>query len=529
MSATTTLTTTASPSSPYYAELHANINAISLALQLPPKGLTCTVTPNQINLIPTSEVQDANATAVTAGQALRLPCTITPTKTTLDPSSANSSILSLKLAVAGMNHQYNATTAHTTPITTASSTTELPLPPIPAAELQGLEDLACAVCGSSLMLARTLHQEKNDLADQLPHLSLACVSDKQATATGSDVAGEALSSQPNDRELDDTTARISPSNHAGDISSKRIQRIVDLPSEHWQELVECWMCHDEEDIKELREGDLGAREGQVLVGTTYLLIHAEDVKQDAIQIHPDVKEVDWTKGIKRRWRPLVCSCCLHNVGEGWYHARNEDKSEIELLQVKLHKYAVQYIGKDMKDPRRPWSIPRQRYIPYLLAEIFESMRHHATYRFILEDRLSGDDLLLLWVLNWDATIMTNQKPKIDSGLNWFGSMGADIEELQLMDGPRKVVKVLYLTAPSENHERLLNNDTSIETAAPTAIESKEEAVWKRWRADHSVEHVRVMPTMALGARLLLEQSSNLLPPNQSKVSMDNMRVGWFLL
>ncbi|KAG0260976.1 hypothetical protein DFQ27_003254 [Actinomortierella ambigua] len=441
-------------------------------------------------------------------------------------------MLLLKLSIASMDHPHSETTSSSTPTTTATSSAELPSPPVSAAELQGLNKLACGVCGSTLMLADRPLQENVDPADQVQHLSLACASTKgAATAAGSDVA-EALSGQHDKSEASITTppSQISP-NHGTSTSSKRIQRIVDLPSEHWQELVECWMCHDEEDIKELREGDLGAREGQVLVGTTYLLIHALDINQEAIQIHPDAKEVDWTRGIKRRWRPLVCSCCLHSVGEGWYHSRNEDSSDIELLQVKLHKYGVQYIGQDSKDPRRPWSIPRQRYVPYLLAEIFESMRHHASYRFILEDRLSGKDLMLLWVLNWDATIITNQRPKIDSSLTWFGSMGADIEELQQMDGPRKVVKVLYLTAPSDNSETSLEGDAPLgnSTTTTSAIDSKEEAVWKRWRADHAVEHVQVLPAMALGVRLLLEQSSHLLPPNQSKVSMDNMRVGWFLL
>ncbi|ORZ01966.1 hypothetical protein BCR41DRAFT_375195 [Lobosporangium transversale] len=70
-----------------------------------------------------------------------------------------------------------------------------------------------------------------------------------------------------------------------------IQRVVDLPSEYWQELVDCWMCH-EEDFTELREGDLGARAEQALIGGTYILIHATDVDQDALIIEDDAQVID---------------------------------------------------------------------------------------------------------------------------------------------------------------------------------------------------------------------------------------------
>ncbi|KAG0232920.1 hypothetical protein BGW42_007829 [Actinomortierella wolfii] len=300
----------------------------------------------------------------------------------------------------------------------ATAPAELPPPPIPAAELQGLSDLGCGVCGSTLMLS---NRTKNDPIDQLQCLSLTDdANEKSKTVELVEEEADASREQVQKVPQEESSVRKPAGN-----DTRRIQRIVDLPSEHWQELVECWMCHDEEDIKELREGDLGAREGQVLVGATYLLIHALDIDQDALQVHPDAKKID------------------------------------------------------------------------------------------------------LWVLNWDATIMTNQKPDIDSKLTWFGSIGADIEELQQMNGPRKVVKVLYLPAVSD-----IKNEESTcgsELQGTTSTKRKEEEVWKRWRADHGAEHVRILPTMALGVRLLLEQSSSLLPPNQSKVAMDNMRVGWLLL
>jgi hypothetical protein len=51
------------------------------------------------------------------------------------------------------------------------------------------------------------------------------------------------------------------------------------------------MCH-EEDFTELREGDLGARLGQALVGGTYILIHAANVNSSAVEIEEDAQAID---------------------------------------------------------------------------------------------------------------------------------------------------------------------------------------------------------------------------------------------
>lgn len=204
----------------YYAEYHSNINAVTLSLKVPPSGLTCKITPDAIDLIPASQTFSDQPHHVT------LPSRVFPTKTTLDPSSTQSPLLTIKLA---------AVPSMATPSTsslTALGKSEFPPAPLPASQLQGLNNIACGCCGQPLL----------------------------ATQDNNETHGP-------------------------------IQRVVDLPSEHWQELVDCWMCH-EEDFTELREGDLGARSGQALVGGTYLLIHAENVSQFAVVIEQDARTVD---------------------------------------------------------------------------------------------------------------------------------------------------------------------------------------------------------------------------------------------
>ncbi|KAF9297054.1 hypothetical protein BGZ88_011175 [Linnemannia elongata] len=454
----------------YHAEYHSKINSITLSVQVSPSGFTCRIGPQAVDLIPSIQpglnfddaipLHDEEKGVAVTSDKLLLPARVMPTRTTLDPSSSRSNLLSLKLT-ALPNMPLETSNASSL---SAASTTEFPPSPLPASQLQGLENLACGSCGNTLLRATT-------------------------------------SSDPG-------------------LPSGPIQRVVDLPSEHWQELVDCWMCH-EEDFTELREGDLGARLGQALVGGTYLLIHAKDVEHHAVMIEEDARSIDWTKGIKRRWRPLACSRCLSPVGDGWYQSRLENGTDLEMIQVKFHKYLVLYHGRNQQ-AQQALVIPRQRFSSYVATEIFESARHHATYRFILQDRLQGRDMLLLWMLNWDTTIVTNQEPLQGHQLSWDGSLRMDLNTTSSGRG-KKVMKVLYLCAVPEDQDQQHGGG---------GVYSKETRLWDQWRGDPGVEKLEFQERLVLGLIAMLEQSSSCTPPGlngaaSAVMAMDGMRVGSF--
>ncbi|KAF9209350.1 hypothetical protein BGZ49_005044 [Haplosporangium sp. Z 27] len=430
----------------YYVEYHSKINSISLSVQVPTSGVTCTIGSQAIDLFPTNHHgQDAVAIPDENTERIVLPARVMPTRTTLDPASSQSSLLTLKLTALP-----NAPLSSPSSLLTSISATEFPLAPLPATQLQGFENLACGCCGNVLLK----RDGGIDLNEEGP-----------------------------------------------------IKRVVDLPSEHWQELVDCWMCH-EEDYTELREGDLGARLGQALIGGTYVLIHAENVEQGAVAIEEDACAIDWAKGIKRRWRPLGCSRCMHPIGDGWYQSRLEDGTDLEMIQAKFHKYAVEFKGRDEKSGMN-LSVPKQRFASYVAAEIFESARHHATYRFILQDRLDGQDMML--------------EPIYDNQITWDLSLESDLCTSSVSEHKRgkKVMKVLYLEALAEEQE--VNKESY----------PKEIALWDNWRGDPGVEKLQFNKGLLLGLLTMLEQSSSCLPPALNNaasavLAMNSMRFGrWF--
>jgi len=65
-------------------------------------------------------------------------------------------------------------------------------------------------------------------------------------------------------------------------------RVINLPSEHWHELVDSWMCH-KEDISALK-GNMGnqilSRQNVVMVGDTYFLLNINDIIENSIKLQP---------------------------------------------------------------------------------------------------------------------------------------------------------------------------------------------------------------------------------------------------
>ncbi|KAF9439021.1 hypothetical protein BGZ76_001473 [Entomortierella beljakovae] len=449
----------------YYVEYHSKINSITFSIQVPTTGLTCTIESQTIDIVPVIHHGQLESDSEVQPERLILPARVMPTRTTMDSASAQSSILMLKLtALPNVTMSSDSSLPNTNPIS------EFPSAPLPAAQLQGLESLACRCCGNTLL------------------------------------------------RFSDTALN----------GERYIQRVVDLPSEHWQELVDCWMCH-EEDFSELREGDLGARRRQALVGGSYILIHGLDVELSAIVVENDAYPVDWTKGSKRKWRPIACSRCMHPVGDGWYQSKSERETDLEVLQVKFHKYMVDFIGKD-EITGTSLTIPRQSFPAYVAAEMFESARHHATYRFILQDRLSGDDKMLLWMLNWDSSVIINQPRPREFPLAWDLSLlqdqhssSNDLKSNTIRRG-KKVMKVLFLKSVMVNDEDRKENRTT----------SKESALWDQWHGDPSVEKLQFHKGLLLGLLNMLEESTSSLPPTinvaaSGIMGMEGMQLGYIFI
>lgn len=68
------------------------------------------------------------------------------------------------------------------------------------------------------------------------------------------------------------------------LDDSKYYKIKDLPSEHWYELVECWICHETKpEEHQARMRPILARPNALLVGTSYFLIHPDNIVKDTIE------------------------------------------------------------------------------------------------------------------------------------------------------------------------------------------------------------------------------------------------------
>jgi hypothetical protein len=103
------------------------------------------------------------------------------------------------------------------------------------------------------------------------------------------------------------------------VQSSKVQTYEDLPSEHWEELVDAWMCHSDQKLHEqvMKRGRDGfwPTPGQALVGASYILFdESAMVRTNTSQRDPNVSYYTHyfssSPGIQedRRWNsPAVVS------------------------------------------------------------------------------------------------------------------------------------------------------------------------------------------------------------------------------
>lgn len=72
------------------------------------------------------------------------------------------------------------------------------------------------------------------------------------------------------------------------VQSTKIGTYRDLPSEHWEELVEAWMCHTDQKLHEqvVQHGQRGfwPKPGQALVGGSYILFEESSVTRNNLHL-----------------------------------------------------------------------------------------------------------------------------------------------------------------------------------------------------------------------------------------------------
>ncbi|KAF8591361.1 hypothetical protein K439DRAFT_1327342, partial [Ramaria rubella] len=166
------------------------------------------------------------------------------------------------------------------------------------------------------------------------------------------------------------------------VQSSKLSRYDDLPSEHWAELLEAWMCHADQKLTDkvsLYANGLWPAAGQALVGGSYVLFESSSIVVSNIRAGDQSKSSD-------DWQPVRCIC-----GAITGRCREHPSSEgISSTTYRLAKYAIRPVSP-CSDPMK---IPLSAFI---LQDMDEFVQAHATYRFVLLDEEDEKPRILIWM------------------------------------------------------------------------------------------------------------------------------------
>ncbi|KAF8636931.1 hypothetical protein AX17_003182 [Amanita inopinata Kibby_2008] len=205
------------------------------------------------------------------------------------------------------------------------------------------------------------------------------------------------------------------------VQSSNILDYKDLPSEHWQELVEAWMCHPDQKlhahIAERSKRGFWPRPHQALVGGSYILFEDASLSKVNLYVAQEIKRGE-------EWRLVRCIC---GSVLGRCQDLRQENTDVPTAVYRILKYAIRPISSTSEPARIPLSA-------YVVEDMIEFVQAHATHRFVVLDEEEERPRIIMWLF----------KPSIRLAYNTWAP------RVSPRSGSIHAAKVLYkLFGPSE--------------------------------------------------------------------------------
>ncbi|WVQ73743.1 hypothetical protein IAR50_003323 [Cryptococcus sp. DSM 104548] len=174
------------------------------------------------------------------------------------------------------------------------------------------------------------------------------------------------------------------------------QPYKDLPSQHWAEMIDIWMCHDDPTftgrLAGMVEEGFWPKQGGVLCGGSWVLVEEGRGRWENLRAG-EGSEND-------SWRPIACKC-----GEVVGKQRIDD-GKPGAGTLRLSKWAVGLLRDDVDaddDALNP-PIIRAPLSVFVVSDMLELAQAHASYRFIISDEETQSKRLFIWLFNSSTSI-----------------------------------------------------------------------------------------------------------------------------
>ncbi|KAF9530284.1 HECT-like ubiquitin-conjugating enzyme-binding-domain-containing protein [Crepidotus variabilis] len=197
------------------------------------------------------------------------------------------------------------------------------------------------------------------------------------------------------------------------IFSSKVDVYRDLPSEHWEELVEAWMCHADQKLSDqvkkfTGKGSVGGsnsakapserrgfwpEKGQALVGGSYVLFEESAMNRGNLFIGSEIKHDE-------AWRLTRCIC-----GALIGRCQQGDMESESTSVYRVLKYAIRPVSPGIE----PLKIPLSAFV---VEDMMEFVHAHATYRFVIRDEEEERPRILVGDNNSQGNFLTRFCSKV---------------------------------------------------------------------------------------------------------------------
>ncbi|KAL8292696.1 hypothetical protein RQP46_001308 [Phenoliferia psychrophenolica] len=180
------------------------------------------------------------------------------------------------------------------------------------------------------------------------------------------------------------------------VDAREVVKYNALPSEHWAELLDAWMCHQDQTLSDdlvAKGKGIKPRVDEALVGASYVLFGRDRTKN---WITPEKSEQTRTE-TDDVLLPAHCVSCNSLIGQ---HVLLPSSSPADPFSdpptsfVRILKYATYATSSSTGA-----ALPRYSLASHLSAQLLEIAQAHACHRFVIEDAKDSKPRLLLWLFN----------------------------------------------------------------------------------------------------------------------------------
>lgn len=182
---------------------------------------------------------------------------------------------------------------------------------------------------------------------------------------------------------------------AGLADLRSVTRFTDLPSEHWAELLDAWMCHQDQTLSEeliAKGNNIWPKEAQALIGSTGIVLAASNTCNWTV-----ARDLEPTHAADGKWQAIRCAECAALVGKSSAGPRREVHEE--KAYIRFAKVAVQ--------PDSQSSMSVHPLSSHITSAMLETSLSRAIHRFVVEDEETSTPRMVLWLFNPFVRIFSN--------------------------------------------------------------------------------------------------------------------------